>query len=286
MRTTSRFGRLVLVISTIAALAGCGGEAEPSPAPTDTSTSGCLRQPSACGYPDGTNTGVPSGTALAVVTGNVALTTPGQVYTGQDVHGCLEVHADNVTIRNTRISGGNCQFALLNQGTGLTIVDSEVNCAETAHTAIGSSDLTATRVDVHGCENGFNISGRVTVQDSWVHDLYAPAGAHTDGAQLNQGAEAVVFQHNTIVSPSPGGTAAIIMWNEGDPQNHDVTITGNLLAGGAWTLYCPRSDSTGVRVVGNRISPGVFGPAAACTAGHVAEFADNIVDDTGSVLSP
>jgi hypothetical protein len=286
VRTTSRFGRLVLTISAIAVVAGCGGDPEPTPAPIDSAAHGCVPRPSACGFPDGTNSGVPAGAALMVVTGDVALTTPGQVYEGQDVHGCVEVHADNVTIKNSRISGAGCQYALHNQATGLTIVDSEINCADTAHTAIGSSDLTATRVDVHGCENGFNVSGRVTVEDSWVHDLYAPAGAHTDGAQLNQGAESVVFEHNTILSPLPGGTAAIIMWNEGDPQNRDVTISGNLLAGGAWTLYCPRSDTTGVRVVGNRISPGGFGPAAACTAGHVAEFTDNIADDTGTALSP
>jgi hypothetical protein len=119
-----------------------------------------------------------------------------------------------------------------------------------------------------------------------VHDLFGIDGSHTDGAQLNQGAEAIVFEHNTIVSPMPGGTAAIIMWNEGDPQNRDVTISNNLLAGGAWTLYCPRSDSTGVRVVGNRFGAAEFGPAAACTAGHVAEFTGNTVDASGAPLTP
>ena len=275
------------MIAVIAAMAGCDSPAPPTPAPTDsTQARGCAANPSGCGFPDATNTGVPAGTALTAVTGNVTLSTPGMVYEGQDVTGCVEVHADNVTIRNSRISGAGCQYALHNQAAGLTIADSEVTCARSAGTGIGSSDFTASRVNVHGCENGFNVSGRAVIRDSWVHDLFGAEGTHTDGAQLNQGAESIVLEHNTIVSPLPGGTAAIIMWNEGDPQNRDVTISRNLLAGGAWTLYCPRNDSTGVRVVGNRFGSSEFGPAAACTAGHVAEFSGNITDANGTPLNP
>jgi hypothetical protein len=278
---------LALLTIGVLALTGCTADPAPSQGTTDGAAQrACLPTPSACGFPDATNTGVPDGTALTMVDGNVALTTAGMVYENQDVRGCVEVHADNVTIRNTRISGSGCQYVLRNFGTNLTVTDSEVTCASGAGTAIASTDYTVTRTDVHGCENGFNVNGRVAVKDSWVHDLFGVDGSHTDGAQFNQGATAIVFEHNTIVSPNPGGTAAIIMWNEGDPQNSNVTIQNNLLAGGAWTLYCPRSDATGVRIVGNRFGAAGYGAAAACTPGHVDQFAGNITDDTGAPLNP
>jgi hypothetical protein len=283
----ARLTTMIALAMVVAVLTACSRSEPPAPTATDNrATEGCVANPSGCGFPDATNSGVPASTALTDVAGDVALTTPGMVYEGVDVHGCVEVRADNVTIRNSRISGPGCQYALHNQAAGLTITDTEVTCARTAGTGIASSDFTASRVNVHGCENGFNVSGRATIRDSWVHDLFGIEGSHTDGAQLNQGAESIVLEHNTIVSPLPGGTAAIIMWNEGDPQNRDVTISNNLLAGGAWTLYCPRSDSTGVRVVGNRFGAAEFGPVAACTAGHVAEFAGNIADASGAPLNP
>ena len=40
----------------------------------------CMARPSTCGYPDETNTGVPAGTPLTLVNGDVHLTTAGQMY--------------------------------------------------------------------------------------------------------------------------------------------------------------------------------------------------------------
>ena len=42
-------------------------------------------------------------------------------------------------------------------------------------------------MNVHGCENGLDINQNITVEDSYIHDLYNPGSAHTDGAQLASG---------------------------------------------------------------------------------------------------
>jgi hypothetical protein len=38
--------------------------------------------------------------------------------------------------------------------------------------------------------------------------------------------------------------------------------------------------------VGNRFGAAGYGAAAACTPGHVDQFAGNITDDTGAPLNP
>jgi hypothetical protein len=84
----------------------------PSPSPTVTTTGpqrGCLANPHVCGFPDATNTGVPAGTALTVVTGNVVLSTLGMTYQGKDVRGCITVTAPNVTIKNVKVTCGGIE---------------------------------------------------------------------------------------------------------------------------------------------------------------------------------
>jgi hypothetical protein len=60
----------------------------------------CAPKPSDCGYPDATNTGVPAGTKLEVMTGDQKITEAGTVIEGKDIRGCITVVAPHVTIRN------------------------------------------------------------------------------------------------------------------------------------------------------------------------------------------
>src|SRR5262249_58867725 len=64
----------------------------------------CEGKPSQCGYPDETNTGVPPGTTLTQVNGDIDVKVDGTVIDGQDIHGCVRVQAANVTIRNSKVS--------------------------------------------------------------------------------------------------------------------------------------------------------------------------------------
>lgn len=257
----------------------------PSPTPSPSPTSGltdCLHQLAACGFPNAANTG-PAG-VLTVVTGNVDLAVDGMVYADIEVRGCIDVTGQNVTIRNVRVAGNGCFWGIINHSTGLTIEDSEVSCGGPG-TGIGYQNLYVVRTEIRNCENGLDVSvnGHVTVRDSWIHDMITANGAHTDGAQFGQGAEFVLLDHNTIDIPAPGGTSAVIMWDEGDPQNREVLISGNLLSGGTYTLYCGRSGPVvHVTVTGNRFGPHEFGSSNACGDGEV--WTGNVVDATGAPL--
>jgi hypothetical protein len=173
-----------------------------------------------------------------------------------------------------------------NFSTGLQVIDSAATCGGTNGNAFGSSDLSLLRVEISRCENGLNVAGRVNVIDSWIHDMNGSSGgAHTDGAQFNQGASDITFRHNTInVGPQNGATSAIIMWDEGGAQNARVSIDGNLMAGGTYTLYCGREGIVdNVRITNNRFGTYEYGYANACDSGEI--WFGNVADATGASIS-
>lgn len=259
-----------------------------SPTPTATSPSqppsnGCVLDPVRCGFPGASNTGPTA--PLTTINGNVTYSTAGQTIINTRINGCVEVRAANVTLRNVWVVGNGCFYAVRNFATGLVIEDSYIACGGRG-TGVTATGYTVRRSEITGCENGFNVGGQVTVEDSWVHALDDSGDAHTDGAQFNQGAANITFRHNTIVVSAPGSTSAIIMWDEGGTQNSNVVISNNLLAGGTYTLYCPRQNSSNVRVIGNRFGNYQYGYANGCTPGHVAEWTNNRNDTNGALLGP
>lgn len=239
-------------------------------------------------YPDATCTGVPAGTTLTATTGDLTINTAGTVIDRRDIHGCVTVKAPNVTIRNSRIAGA-CGYVVDSwgyTGTGLTIQDSTIICpAGNGGTDIGEENVTALRVDVSGCENGFDVDKRFTIKDSYIHDLYQSAAAHTDGIQMWSTVNGVVIEHNTILPNTNGvdGTSAIISASAGTT---DVLIQDNLLAGGGYTLYC-RQGGPGInnRVINNHFSTryhptvGFYGPWTDCQ--DEAQVTGNVYHETG-----
>jgi hypothetical protein len=240
-------------------------------------------------WPSATTTGVPQGTALTVVNGDMQIRTPGTVIDGKDIRGCVSVTAPGVIIRRSKI---RCTwgYAVLSSnyiGTRLLIEDTEISCENdngvgNRATAVGDNNFTARRLNIHSCENGFDVDDDVTIQDSWIHDLYDDGvEAHTDGIQIAIGRN-VIIEHNVIFVK---GTSAIIS----HPSTmSEVTIKNNLMAGGAFSLYCPRDRSSNVRIIDNRFSRiyfpkgGAYGPWTDCE--KVAELYGNVWDNTGQLL--
>jgi hypothetical protein len=229
--------------------------------------------PPSSGFPGASNTGVPAGTTLSPYTGPSTISTAGTVIDGKSM-GCITVRAPGVVIRNSKIScqGGYAVYVPDGSftGTPLTVEDSEVDCKLTGGNGLGEANITVRRVDIQGCENGFDINQNLMIQDSYVHDLYNSGSAHTDGAQmaaghyengqLVSGSRNVTFLHNTIYGMGADGsfgTSAIIS-NRG--ADRDILIQNNLMAGGAVALYCEQgATGTNYRVLDNHFSTR-FGP--------------------------
>lgn len=266
-----------------------------TPAPTSTTTTpapgpsgvDCLHRLAACGLPNADNTGTISGVSLIQST-RTQYANAGELVRNMEIHGCVEVRAANVTFRNVRFVGNGCHYLVSSFSTGLSIFDAEANCNNAGNSAMaGPGNFTVVRADVHSCENGFDVQGsNVVIQDSWIHDMYTGGGAHTDGVQIGQGVTNVTIQHNSIIVAAPGATSAIISWDEGDPQQQQVRITGNLLSGGTYTLYCPRQGTSDTRVTNNRFGIFEFGHSNACGPPHTSAWSGNVVDATGAQLGP
>jgi hypothetical protein len=215
--------------------------------------------------------------------------------------GCIRVRAPGVVIRKSKISCSGS--AVLNYdgdytGTRLLLEDVEIDCKNGPGTAFGEALVTVVRANIHGCENGFDMNQSITVQDSYIHDLYEGGDSHTDGIQLASGhwtgsgyapgALNIIIRHNTIYGVGADGslgTSAIISNPTGD---RNILIEENLLAGGAYTLYCDyEGKATNYQVLNNHFSRkfsnkvGAFGPATGCSN---ETQSGNVYHETGAAL--
>lgn len=249
--------------------------------------------PSVCGFPDATNTGVPSGTTLTAYTGPSTITTANTTVDSKTM-GCITIRAANVTIKNSKILCADPIYVVDVDDDvgvspiGVTLLDDEIACvtgglAGTPHagpgTALGDAFITARRINLYGCENAGDVNQEFDIQDSYIHDLYEDPlaggdGTHTDGfqfasAHFNGGGGAsiagvnnVTLTHNTILSMGTNGTSTTLQFttsaiiSNGGGIDHNVLIQNNFLAGGGYTLNCEKGGTQGVnyRVLDNHFS--------------------------------
>lgn len=235
-------------------------------------------------YPDQTCTGVPAGTSLTTVNGDMNITTPNTIIEGKEINGCIDVSAPNVIIRKSKVTCSGYAITNANHSgaTNLLIEDTEISCnAIVGSGAITSHDYTARRVNVHDCNDVLWAEDNVLIEDSYVHHVthYYPAeDNHTDGVQIPHNVSNITIRHNRIYgnyeSSSSFGNSAITAQGGGD---NNILIQDNLLAGGGYTLACydvnsptVNGPSTNFRVINNHFSTvfvatvGGFGPWVGC----------------------
>lgn len=199
----------------------------------------CIVKPSDCGYPDETNTGVPQGTVLTN-SGTITVTQNGAVIQNKNVSGSIIIKADNVTIRNTRVTSGDYYPIRYfdNNNVGLIIEDSEIAGTNYNVTSSVSFDnYTLRRVNIHGGADGIKADANVLIEDSYIHDLAVGPSTHNDGIQTTGGSN-VTIRHNTCKLSTTNGSvnACIQMGNESGKGNDDWLVTDNLFDGGGWTI--------------------------------------------------
>ena len=262
------------------------------------------------GLPGPDNTGVPPGTTLTPRTGPVVISTPGTVLNGLDItysgsSTAVQVNADNVTIRNTRIRSNGIALIQNDNHNGLLVEDSELlnrpvagqpNC----HNGIAMGQYTVRRTEIAGCENGAEMAhGNTLFEDNWVHNLdtvgpsyvFGTAGPHTDGIQLNGGGHDAIIRHNTIEPIAQGtttggyGTSGIIANSGGD----NVRIEDNRISGNrsSYAIYAPRTAKTAWFINRNQLVRGVGGYTACVKLGNtVTAFDGNVDAGTNALISP
>jgi hypothetical protein len=249
-------------------------------------------------YPDASCTGVPAGTQLTAYTGPTTISTANTIIDAKIITDCITINAPGVTIKRSRVNANGCapDVIMVNaasiyhggySGAAALIEDSEISCmtslnggTATSNTGIGDNNVTVLRNNIYGCENGFDMDLNADIEDNYIHDLYQSDIAHTDGLQSYDGSNMKLI-HNTFYGDTPlcpnpdycAGTSAVNVNNNTTNGIHtaNMTIKDNLLAGGAYTLYCPMLSTSNVLIQNNHFSykfrdpnsPRTYGPGVA-----------------------
>jgi hypothetical protein len=243
----------------------------------------CVASPHSCGFPDATNTG--ANCSSLAPSGSITVTTGGAVVEGKNISGSITIQASNVTIRNDCVTSPDIYPVRLASGSNLTVEDTTITgtgggCSRAVEPAGGST--TMDRLNISGCEDGVQMYNNDTLENSYIHDLAFTSGSHNDGVQQNGGSNDTV-RHNTIFNPHNQTSCVNFTTDFGGISN--ITITGNLLNGGNFTVYSRsggNGDPTGVTVTGNHFgSADVFGLLS--DDGSVS-WSGNVSDATGQAV--
>jgi Right handed beta helix region len=219
-----------------------------------------VQVPHACGFPDATNTGVPSGTALRSVPkqvssgpgwhfdpkgGYVVVTARGTVLSGLYIPHLLVIDASDVTVENVQVvTGGNWGISLTHT-TGVTIEDSTISGQNSTTGRVGSAID-----DTYGGSTGIviknnNISEFKTavqvstglIAGNYIHDPGYLHGDHTNGIYTAGTTEPLTIYGNTIFNDL-GQTDDINLDASSSGQHvANKTVVDNLLAGGDYSIY-------------------------------------------------
>ncbi len=194
------------------------------------------------------NTGVPVGTVLTVVEGDLTITKAGATYSGLDIHGFVKVEAPDVTIKDSIVRGGvaPADIGLVNDtdnsATNFVIEDSELVPMDPSVQIDGIKgwNYTALRVNIHGTTDGAKMYGpNATIEDSYIHGLVTYAHdpdhgggqSHNDGVQILSGSNLKIIG-NTI----EGGSNTALMVTQDHGTTSNVVFDNNWVSGGACTL--------------------------------------------------
>jgi hypothetical protein len=232
------------------------------------------------------NTGVPAGTTLTA-SGGLTVTTANTVIDAKDISGSVTIQASNVTIKRSKIHGSGSGNGVNVVSGSVTVQDSEIYGFENG---IAFGNWTATRVNLHNMTgDGVKLGSNVAFQDSWVHALTPAAGAHADGGQMQGGETNLVVRHNNIdATCSSCNSALFLAPDQGPSTNGPVTITGNWLNGGNYSLYCVDGNNgqyyvQNISIIGNR-----FGRNSRYGSDNInvpITQSGNVWDDTGAALT-
>ena len=210
--------------------------ATPTPSLTPSGGLNCAARPSACGYPDATNTGPAAGTTFTKVPsqltsgpgwawsaglGGIRVTGTGAVVSGLEVTGQIIIDAPNVTVKNNivNVCGDSSDPDVIAvrylpsdpsyRGSNATISHNTLNgtpagCSYRARSGVRdvygeAPNVTVDGNNITGTGNGITVEYSGTIVNNWIHQLGHIAGDHHSGISAHGGAAGLLWQHNSVL---------------------------------------------------------------------------------------
>ncbi|WP_063826619.1 right-handed parallel beta-helix repeat-containing protein [Parafrankia discariae] len=254
------------------------GQPRPSTAPPAPGGSGITPIPA--GMPNASTTGVRAGTSLTLLSGDQRITRAGTVIENRDVRGCIRVEADNVVIRNSRISCRSSGSAVIkNLGRNLLVEDVTIDGQGASNSGMSTADFTARRVNISNTIDGFFVNDNILIENSYVHHLAQTPSSHNDAVQTTGGSN-IVLRHNTLIpiNETTGESSnAGYMFGQNIGPISRVVFDGNFINGGGFTL----NGAGDVTFVNNRFGRNCLYGIKAFKGSQVKFDQSNIWADTG-----
>src|SRR4051794_40244894 len=215
--------------------------------------------------------GLPSG---AAVSGNaITVKQAGLVLSDYDFRGyAILVQANDVTIKNSLFNA--VSYHTIDQAanaTGLKVLGNTFD-GQKANLAVNGDMVMSENAATISNNEFFNLpSDAVNTAGGLIeHNYFSGAsyqtGAHADAISIHRTVSPVVIRENYIDfisrSDAPQGTnAALKIVSHFGPIN-DVTVVGNVLYGGGYTIYAgpDKFSVNNVKIVNNEVGLGKFGP--------------------------
>ncbi len=214
--------------------------------------------------PSAANTGVPDGTPLTIVNGNITVSVAGTVISNKDVRGVIYVMAPNVTIKNSIIRGkpvAPTGSAGLIQATydgflvngqpidtdGLNIYDVTLQpqVKSVYWNGIFGDGFTLDRVEITNVTDGVHIvdtyktpGGKAWIFNSWIHDVnhfdYDPShtdGSHDDSFQIASASD--VWLKNNVITVAHNANLQV---TQGAGVTDKLLVENNIIKGGSCSI--------------------------------------------------
>lgn len=250
----------------------------PAPAPVPVTSTG----------PGEADTGVVASERLRPRAGNMVVTVAGSTVADLDISGCLVIRANNVLVRNVRVSCGTPQYSaaiqVISGYGGLVVEDSEIDGLGTAAVGVGYSGFLLRRVEIRNVNDGVRMSSNTTLESSWVHDMARQGDLHPDAVQSTGGTN-IVIRGNTLAPQRADGdlaNSAIQLGSETAPRLAGITIADNHLSGGSFSLNVRGDTVLEDAVVSGNVfgADSRYGPVQAPAA--LAVGPTNVLASTGA----
>ena len=186
------------------------------------------------------NTGVPPGTTLTA-SGPLTITADNTVIDGLDISGGIDVQANNVTIRNSRLS----RRIYVNGGSALIEhVEIDLTAAAIDWTqqhgifTVTNTGTTVRFTRIHGMQQGIAFGGKLTAEDNWIYGIRTDAG-HSEAILSNGATDTSAIRRNWLDSePALGSAISGPLAMYGDfGQIRNVTVEGNLFTGRGFNYF-------------------------------------------------
>lgn len=187
-------------------------------------------------WPDATNTGIPAGVTLSAYTGPTRIDGTVTLDAKRITQPLVVTANGHLTLTRCLLRAEGYWLVLCDEGGTVQATDCEFDGMgnQSNDSAAAGYNKTIRRCNVHGTIDGFKIGSNDVYEDNYIHDLVITSGSHNDGMQ-SLGSNNVLIRHNTIIL-ADGATSAILL-STGSGAQRNITIEGNLLGGGAYTVY-------------------------------------------------